>query len=406
MRKRLKVAEFHFKARTKEGKLVQGCLKATSHTQAEKAIKDQQLFLLELKESSYKGKFFYPFLTEKVGAEVLANFSYQIAAMLRAGLPLLTVLEIGADKTPKSFQAALHKVMEDLKKGESLAVSMEKQGRVFPPLMCSLIEAGEMGGILEEVFDWLSVHYERETQLQQKIISALTYPFLLFILTLGAIIFLLSFVVPRFAIMLQDVGLMLPIITARIVGLSQFLIQWGFWLVLFFLFLFYFFYRFLKTPEGAIKWDRFYLKIPLIGDLSVKLMSSRFCHVLGILLDKGVPILPALDVVKKTVNNSFVAFGLSDAQVSLQEGKQLTEPLKKMEIFPDLLLKMVEVGEETGQISQFLLKISLFYDREVEKTLERITKLIEPTLILIMGGLIGIIVLSLLLPLFNLLGTF
>ncbi len=400
------MTEFYYKARDIEGKLIQGSLNVPSQKDAENVLKNKRLFILELTNRNLEKNSYRLFSKAKASNKDLSAFSYQVAAMLKAGLPLLAVLEISARKTPPVFKSAIEEVMEDLKKGENLALAMMSQNQVFPPLMIGMVEAGEMGGVLEEVFDWLASHYEKEEQLQQKIISSLIYPFLLFILTIGALILLLSFVVPNFSDMLQGMGASLPVLTAKILGLSHFLAQWGFYLVLFFLLLLVALFSYFQTGKGRLIWDSCYLKMPLIGDLFIKVISSRFCHVLGTLLDEGVPILSALEVTKKTINNSLLSSGLSHAQASLKEGKQLTEPLKKLEVFPDLLLKMIEVGEATGQVSQFLLKLNDYFDREVAKTLDRITKLIEPILILVMGGLIGIIIIALMLPLFNILDAF
>ncbi len=400
------MAEFQYKARDMEGRLVKGSLYVSDQKDAENILKKKRLFILELNKRSLNKHLQPGFSKLKVGSKDLSAFSYQVSAMLKAGLPLLKILEISAAKTTPRFKSAIRDAMEDLKKGENLANSMRKHNHVFPPLMTGMVEAGETGGILEEVFDWLSSHYDKEAQLQQKIAAALAYPFLLFMLTIGALVFLLSYVVPSFSIMLEGMGASLPMLTAKILSLSYFLAQWGFYLVLFFLLLLLSLFSYFQTEKGRLFWDAFCLKMPLVGSLLVKIMSSRFCHVLGTLLDKGVPILTALEVTKGTLNNALLSRGLSDAGASLEEGLQLAEPLAKVAIFPELLIKMIEVGEATGQVSQFLLKLKDYYDKEVTTALDRVTKLIEPILILIMGGLIGVVVLALMLPLFNMLAIF
>lgn len=399
------MAVFHFRARDGSGELVKGSLEADSQTQAAREIRTRELFLLELQEEVGR-KNIASFLPQKSkGSRDLALFSYQLGAMLGAGLPLLTAMELVRKQSSSDLKIALLGIEEALKEGDTMANAMGRQPEVFPALMIGMIEGGELGGILEKVLTWLANHYEREAQLLEKIKSALAYPLLVLALTLLSLIFLLTYVLPNFAMMLGNMGVPLPYLTSLVLQLSYLFTNWGLYLGLVIVLLGYIAYRSLRTPEFRSWWDQKILQIPLLGDLLLKLITARFCRILGSLLDNGVPILQALEVVKKTLGNQSLITNLELAEVSLREGRGLAIPLTQGGIFPQLLLQMVATGEETGKLPEFLLKISDFYDQEVERSLERLTALLEPTLVLLLGTLVGGIVLAILLPLFSMIGS-
>lgn len=341
----------------------------------------------------------------KTTAQTLALFSYQTGAMLEAGLPLLAALELNREQAPKQLSTALLAIERELIEGSSLAEAMSRQPQVFPPLMVSMVEAGELGGILPKAFSWLADHYEREDKLFQQIKSALAYPVLVLILTLVCLLIMFVLVLPNFAHMLSMMGTELPMMTKMVFGASRLLVEHGFFLLLLAVAGGGILYVVFRRPEGKLWWERTLLQLPLVGGLTVKIVSARFCRVLGALLHNGVPILQAINVVKKTLGNQVLEQGLSLAEVSLREGKGLAKPLAELQLFPSLVVQLVSSGEETGQLPRFLLKLSDYYDREVECTFERVISLLEPILVLLLGIFVGGIVVALLLPLFNLFGS-
>jgi type IV pilus assembly protein PilC len=341
----------------------------------------------------------------KTPAQVLALFAYQTGAMLEAGLPLLAALELNREQAPEHLRTALLAVEQDLKEGNSLARALSKHPRVFPPLMVSMVEAGELGGILPRVFSWLADHYEREDKLFQQIKSALAYPLLVLILTLVCLLIMFVVILPNFAHLLNNMGTELPLPTQMVLGISNFVLKRGLFLLLLVVTWGGILYAFLQRPAGIFWWDSALLNLPLIGGLAVKMLSVRFCRVLGALLHNGVPILQAVNVVKKTLGNQVLEHSLSLAELSLQEGQGLAKPLAQDKLFPPLVVQLVSSGEETGQLPQFLLKLSDYYDREVERTLQRIIALLEPVLVLLLGLFVGGIVIALLLPILSLFGS-
>ncbi|NLL19512.1 MAG: type II secretion system F family protein [Clostridia bacterium] len=335
-------------------------------------------------------------------AQALALFAYQTGAMLEAGLPLLAALELNREQAPEHLRTALLAVEQDLKEGSSLAKALSKHPRVFPPLLVSMVEAGELGGILPKAFSWLADHYEREDKLFQQIKSALAYPVLVLILTLVCLLIMFVLVLPNFAHLLSNMGTELPLLTKMVLGISNLLVKRGSFLLLLVITGFGILYIFLQRPAGRLWWDNTLLNLPLIGSLALKVISVRFCRILGALLHNGVPILQAVNVVKKTLGNQVLEHSLSIAEASLKEGQGLAKPLAQEKLFPSLVVQLVTSGEETGQLPQFLLKLSDYYDREVERTLEKVVALLEPVLVLLLGIFVGGIVIALLLPMFSL----
>ncbi|NLC77005.1 MAG: type II secretion system F family protein [Clostridia bacterium] len=341
----------------------------------------------------------------RVPVQTLALFCYQMGAMLDAGLPLLACLSLNRHQAPGSLQTALHKVEQDLKEGSTLARALDQHPQVFPVLMVSMVEAGELGGILPQVFSWLADHYERENKLREQTKSALAYPLLVLVLTLLSLVVMSNFVLPNFALILHNLGVPLPWVTQAVLKISNLMTHWGFLPVLVAIITSGILYLLFQRPEIRIWWDRIILAFPILGDLVVKVIAARFCRLLGALLGNGVPIIQAIMVVKETLGNRILQESLELAHSSLEEGKSLARPLAESKLFPLLLVQMVASGEESGRLPEFLQKLSIYYDQEIERTLDRITALLEPALVLLLGFFVGGMVIALLLPMFSLLNT-
>lgn len=399
------MAVFYFRARTKEGQLVEGSIPASSQFHGAQELRQQGFYPIEIKEivSSQARHHFNFSLTKKL--QDLAIFAYQAGAMLEAGLPLLTCLDLVKEQLSHEFQMALTEVQQDLREGCSLAAALQKHPTIFPSMMVSMVEAGELGGILDDVFSWLAEHYENELQLLEKIKSAMLYPVLVLLLTMLSLVFMLTLVLPNFSQMLDNMGVQIPLLTQIVFDIGQILVSKGITIGLMGLCLFCFGYFFLQSSIGKAWWDSFVLQLPLIGGLIIKMLSARFARILGALLKSGVPILQAINVAKQTLSNQQMMRYLSLIEIKLQEGKGLGKPLKEIDFFPPQLAEMIIVGEETGQLPDFLFKLNRLYDKEIQRSLERITVLLEPALILLSGLVVGLTVVALMLPIFSLIGS-
>ncbi|HHY60086.1 MAG TPA: type II secretion system F family protein [Clostridia bacterium] len=334
----------------------------------------------------------------------LAVFAQQTGALLETGLPLLTCLELVKEQLAPEFRTALAAVQQDLREGCSLSAALRKHPQLFPPLAVSLLEAGELGGILAEVLRWMSQLYEQEVHWLEKVKSALLYPALVLVMVLLSLVFLFTVVVPQFTQILEQMGAEAPWFTRAILKAGPALMEGGFiaaagligamvihhW----------------RRPQAGIPWrDRFLLRLPLIGELMLKVLAARFCRVLGALLQSGVPILQAIRVVTQTLGNEYAQNCLSAVEMDLQEGRSLGRSLAKAAFFPPPLAAVVTAGEESGQLPESLFKLGRLYEAECQRTLERVTILLEPVLVLLLGGLVGVVVMALLLPLFTIISS-
>jgi general secretion pathway protein F len=321
---------------------------------------------------------------------------------LAAGLPLDRSLSLlGNLVEAEEFTKVIQTLVEAVRAGKSLAVSMGEHPDVYPKLYVNMIRAGEAGGILESVLRHLAEYLERSVALKEDIKSALVYPAILAAAAGLSLIVLFIYVIPRFAVIFKDVGEALPWITKIVLDFSRILSQYG-WAILLLLLIasaagIYYF----RSPEGRAEWDRQSLRIWLLGDLLQKFETARFARTLSALLKGGVPLLEALGTVQGVVGNRLLARAVGQVQVRVREGKGMSQPLGESGLFPPLALNMIAVGEETGKLEGMLSEVAEHYDQEVKRTTKRLTALLEPALILGMGLIIGLVVVSMLLAIFS-----
>lgn len=347
------------------------------------------------------GGFSLSFL-ERVKAKELAFFCRQLSTMIDSGVPLLKALGVlYQQRGPKRLQAAIGVLREELQKGSSFSEAASKSRDVFPPLFVNMVKAGEMGGTLDEILDRLADYFDKEHEIIEKIKSAMTYPMFLFLVAVGAITFLLGFILPKFVGLLQDLDVELPLITRVVMGISD--IVTSFWYVgvglitagiLGARYL-------LKDPKNKLILDTLILKIPIFGSLIKKREISRFSKTLAILQRSGVPVLQAMEVVKRVTSNLLIQNTVSNSQLSIREGRGLADPLADSGVFPDMVVQMVQIGEETGNLEEMLEKVSSFYEREVDVMVSRLSSLIEPIFIVVLAGTMGLVLTSVLLPIFK-----
>ena len=338
----------------------------------------------------------------RVSLKDLAVMSRQFAVMINSGLSLLRALAILAEQTEnKALSKVLGEVRGAVETGQSLSASLAKHPRVFPPLMVNMVRAGEVGGFLDEVLVRIAANFEAEVKLKQKIKSAMTYPVVVFVIAVLAVIGMLLFIVPVFAGMFEDLGGELPAPTKVLVMLSSSLkIAAPFGVVLA-LVLTAVWVRFKHDERVRDVVDPLKLRVPVFGSLARKIALSRFSRNLGTMLASGVPILQSLEIVGQASGNVVVRRAAEAVEESVRRGESLAGPLAEHDVFPPMVVQMMAVGEDTGALDTMLHKISDFYDAEVEATTEALTSLIEPLMIAVLGGVVGSMIIALYMPIFG-----
>jgi type IV pilus assembly protein PilC len=393
---------YDYKVRDPGGKLITGQLVGDNESLVVRKLREMGMTPVEVKKHKDGIQMEINLRPGRVKLKELSVFCRQFATMVNSGLPILRALAILAEQTDsKELEKVLTSVRLEVEHGASLSGGMSKHPKAFNDLFISMIKAGETGGVLDTVLLQLADMIEDEVELRRKIKSAMTYPIAvvcLVVLIMGA---MLLFVVPQFQSIYTSLGSQLPLPTRILLGMSN-TVRADWWLVIAVAVGASFgFRRFKKTPQGRLQIDRIKLKAPVFGALFHKVALARMAGTFGMLLQAGVPILQALEIVKDTVNNKVMAAALEDVKASVREGESISGPLAKHGIFPPMVVQMIAVGEETGAVDTMLEKVSTFYTSEVEAAVDALTSLIEPLLIAVIGGAVGAAVIALYMPMFN-----
>ena len=340
---------------------------------------------------------------KKIKLQELTVFTQQLAAMLEAGLPLVTSLEALEDQTENPvFQVIIHNVRTDVSAGKSFSESCAVYPRAFPNLFISMVEAGEASGGLAEILDKTSVYFEETVKLIKQIKGAMTYPVAVIGLSVGLVNILLIFVIPVFAEMFADFGQELPKPTQILIDLSEFLKSYIVFLIIGFAAFIWAFKRVVSTPKGRRIKDQTMLKLPVIGELTRKVSLSRFCRTYAILMRAGVPILRTLEIVRKASDNTYIEAACKEVSKHISQGGQVSEVLAIDPYFPPMVKHMTRAGEQTGNVDGMMVKVADFYDSEVDTLVAALTSLMEPLLICFLGIVVGGIVMAMFLPIFQL----
>lgn len=395
--------KYFYRARNLSGKLVSGNVRAENRDQAIALLKGQKLFVFKIKVSLPSGLMIPDALWKKrVSTKELAVVCRQFAVMTRAGVPILQSLNIIISQCDnKTMKETLKKVVKDLEGGISLADTVKSHPSVFPLIFTSMIEAGEISGALDDVLESLAKNFENEHDLKEKVKSAMIYPAIVSVVAVLAVVALMVFIVPKFVTILDNMEAPLPLTTQLIIAASVLMKRyWSIVLLLVAGVVFGYKYA-IRTSRGAKVKDRVVINLPVYGPLVRKIIISRFCRSLGALLKSGVPVLQSLAVVKNIAGNYEVVKGIEDAEKSIEEGHSISLPLQKSGIFPPMVTRMMAIGEETGSMDMILEEIAGFYEKEVENLVVRLSSMIEPVLIIGLGGVVGFIILSIMLPMFS-----
>jgi type IV pilus assembly protein PilC len=396
---------FKYSVRDTGGKLVTGTLEADNQAAVARKLLQMGYAPVSITSDEKTGlqkDISIPGFKARVKLKDLAIFSRQFATMVNSGLSLLRALAILCEQTEsKELARVLTEVRNDVETGSALSVSMGKHPDAFPPLMINMIKAGEVGGFLDSVMLQIAENFESEVKLRGKVKSAMTYPIVVFVMAMIMCVIMLIFIVPVFAGMFDSLGGQLPFPTQMLVYASDILRYTAPFLVVA-LIAGVVVWRRVKDREGVRNIvDPIKLKTPVFGALFQKIALSRFSRNLGTMMKSGVPILQSLDIVADTTGSVVVAHAVRDVQQSVRGGESLATPLTDHKVFPAMVVQMMAVGEETGALDTMLLKISDFYDQEVEATTEQLTALIEPLMIAFLGVVVGGMIVALYMPIFK-----
>ena len=340
---------------------------------------------------------------QRVKPKDLTIFSRQFATMVNSGLSMLRCLYILEEQTEnKKLAGVIGQIKDDVEAGISLSDALEKHPKVFSKLYVSMVRAGELGGILDEVLNRLAQQLEKDDSIRRAVKSAMVYPILIASFAIIVLMGMVLFLIPIFAGMYNDLGGKLPALTRVMVTLSN--VVKGDWFIVFPGIIGVIWgIRYLKrTPQGTANWDRAKLHIPMgIGEIIRKLAVARFSRTLGTLITSGVPILQALDITGQASGNTVIENAMTNVQTSVKEGQSITAPLEKASVFPAMVTQMIAVGEETGSLDAMLGKIADFYEDEVNASVKALTSILEPIMMVGVGAIVGLVVISMYLPIFN-----
>jgi len=396
---------FRYEATTREGNIVNDTIEAANERAAIDRIQDMGYFPLKVKRAVDQEGALSRFLSTiqgRVREKDIMTFTYQLGVLLEAGFTLDRSLSILADLTEKpKLKELLNDLMSQVRSGKSFSEALAKFPSVFPIFFVNMMKAGEAGGFIEDTITRMAVYLENSQALKEDVRSALIYPVLLSFVGGGAVIILLTFVVPQFSKIFTDMGETLPLPTVILMTISNVLIN-SWWLILLIVAAgIAAIKKYIKTEKGRRYWDKLKFSLPLFGKLYKEAAVSRFARTFGTLLSSGVPILNALQIVKGTLGSDKISEIIASVREATRKGRGIAEPLRNSEIFPPLAVHMVTVGEETGRLDEMLIKIADRFDSEVRTTVKRMLALLEPILILIMGIVVGFIVIAMLTAIFS-----
>jgi type IV pilus assembly protein PilC len=394
---------FNWSGKNRVGQTQEGVLLADSRDAAVATLRRQQISVTSIREKGREVRLL-PRLPRGIAQKRIAVFTRQFSVMLDAGLPLVQCLEIlGEQEENPVFAQIIEKTRTDVESGSTLAEAMRRHPKAFDNLYVNMIAAGEAGGILDIILQRLSTYIEKVVRLKGQVKSALIYPVAVMAIATGVVWLILWKVIPVFQQLLESVGGELPLITAVVVGASNFVGRYTLWIVLVGVLAGIAISRYYKTHRGRRVIDGAMLRIPIIGMLLRKIAVARFCQTLSTLTASGVPILDGLEITARTSGNAIIEDAVMAVRKAVEEGRTLAQPLGETKVFPPMVVQMINVGEQTGALDQMLQKIAEFYEEEVDTAVAGLTKLIEPLLIVVLGAVIGTIVTAMYLPLYSVL---
>jgi general secretion pathway protein F len=407
--------QFHYQAATPQGKLIEGVMEAGEERMVASRLQDQGYVPLRItvpgqipaKTGTARRQLSLSALPAlprrgRVKQRDLQILTRELATLISAGLPLDRALSVVSNLADKAeLKQAVGQILRSVQQGKSLTEALAEFPKIFPPLYVNMVKAGEVGGFLDTALQRLAEYLERAQEVQDEIKSALAYPVILVLVGGLSIVFMFTFVLPKFTALFKDMGEALPTSTSMLLAISNGLRSYWWVLVLVAVGSWLGFRQYVATPQGRFTWDRWRLRVAVFGDLVRKREVAHFARTLGTLVKSGVPLLQALEVVEEVAGNQVIRQALKEVRVGVREGQGIGGPLSRSGVFPTLALQMVSVGEETGRLDDMLMRVSEYYEKETHNQLRQLVSLLEPALIVVMGLIIGFIVVAMLLGIFS-----
>ena len=392
---------YKWEGKAAKGVIKKGEMEAPNEAAIRISLRQQNIMPTKISPKGKEFKFSLPF-KKKVKQRSIAIFTRQLATMIDAGLPLVQSLEIlSSQQEDKVFKEVIRGVREDVEAGSTFAGALKKHPVTFNELYTNLVVAGEEGGILDTILNRLCTYIEKAESLKKKVKSALVYPATIVGVAVIVVMILMLLVIPVFETMFKSAGQSLPLPTLITLGLSKLIQKYIFIIIPGLILCFYLFRKYYQTEKGKALFDMILLKLPVFGPLFQKIAVARFSRTLGTLVSSGVPILDGLNIVSKTSGNKTIETAIQNARASIREGETISEPLGRSGNFPPMVIQMISVGESTGALDSMLSKIADFYEEEVDVAVGNLTSLLEPLLMVFLGLVIGGVVISMYLPIFN-----
>ncbi len=395
---------FSFKGRNRQGETISGERVADNRQALALALRREQIFLLDAQEKKAGGLGKFEFGGNPTAKDV-AVFTRQFSVMIDAGVPLVQCLQIlGETQENKKFAAAIKGVQTEVESGANLSQAMKQFPKVFDDLYTNMVAAGESGGILDTIFQRLSVYIEKAVKLKRAVQSAMVYPIAVVVIAGGVITLILWKVVPAFTELFESMQVDLPLPTRIVIGASRFVGSYGLFIGIGFGVLMFLFKSYYATPKGRYTVDGLLLKAPIFGPLLRKIAVARFTQTMATLIASGVPILDCLDITASTAGNAIIEEAILKVKSAIEEGRTIVEPLREAKVFPTMVVSMIGVGEAAGALEIMLTKIADFYEEEVDAAVGDLMTAMEPAMIVVLGTVVGGIVISMYLPIFTLVG--
>lgn len=398
------MAKFVYKGRLNNGQSAEGVIEAETKHEAISLLKKDNIFATQVAKEGFGNKkvqISNPLMG--INARDLSAFCKQFQTMAKAGVSIVEALDILRRQSEKKLmREKVEALYQDVQKGIPLSKSMKRHSRVFPKLLVSMVESGEVSGQLDSIMGRMAIHFNKEDKINAKVKGALVYPVALTMVAIAVIMILVIFVVPSFIDMFSDFGIEMPLITMILYRVGLFMKKYLILLILGVLLLGYGIYRYLKTDEGAGIFDRFKLALPVIGNVNRKIITMRFARTLSAMLASGVPIIDAMQTISGIMGNSVFVKAIESTLEQVKKGEGIAAPLESIDLFPPLLVSMIRVGEETGALDSMLETTADYYDEEVDIAIESMIKLIEPAIIIVMAFVVGGILLSIITPMIKL----
>ncbi len=400
------MATFTYDAVDPTGRMVKGKVEADNEQVVLAKLHEQSFHVVSLAEAKAGFKMQVAGKAQKIKLQTLVIFSRQFATMIDAGIPIIKCLDILEGQTKEeAMKMVINATRKDVKSGLSLTDAIAKHPNAFTKLYINMIRAAEIGGILDVILDRLAGFLEKEMEIKGKIKSAMMYPIIVLNFAGVMVIALFMFVLPRFKEIFLSMNVEMPPVTLALFAVGDWLQKFWWVVIICGVGAYVGFKQYDKTPKGHYQIDKYKLKLPIFGDLSLKLSISRFCRTFGTLIASGVPMMRSLEIIGETSGNAVLAEAIANARTSIREGAKISQPLAASGLFPSMVTHMVDVGEETGRLSEMLCKVADFYDDEVDAMVKGLTSLIEPMLIVSMGVLVGFIAISVMSPIFKLVSS-